>query len=104
MDPTIFPWITGAGGALVVLSVIAWAFFTGRLHSDREFNKLERAYEALEAENDQLREAREVERRTADEAASAARVTDKLLAALTSLAMERHQIAQGDATAKDTSL
>ena len=36
------PLITGGGGALVVLALWVWAFFTGKIHSDREFSKLSR--------------------------------------------------------------
>ena len=47
---SFLPLITGGAGALVVLSLWVYAFFTGKLHSDREFSK-------LETENDQLRTA-----------------------------------------------
>ena len=33
------PYITGAGGALVVLALVAWAFYIGKLHSDPEFQR-----------------------------------------------------------------
>lgn len=104
MDSSILPFITGGSGALVVLAFLAWAFFSGRLHSDREFNKLEAGYSQLKAENDRLQEALQMERRTADEVTQAAQVTNKLIAALTVLATERRALPAGDITAKDLGL
>lgn len=91
MDSSLIPFITGGGGALVVLAFIAWAFFAGKLHSDREFSKLEAENEQLELENNRLRETIQTERRTSDELASTAQVTNKLFDTLTQLALERRQ-------------
>ena len=89
MDTSFFPYITGAGGALFVLCVVAWAFYAGKLHSDREFSRLEAENGHLKTENDQLREALRTERRTSDEIASTAQVANKLMSALVTLALER---------------
>lgn len=80
------PLITGGGGALVVLSIVAWAFYIGKLHSDREFSKLETENDQLRSSNEQYRLALEAERRTLNETAQAGAVTNQLIAALTSLA------------------
>lgn len=95
VDTAVIPFITGGGGAIVVLAFLAWAFFAGRLHSDREFNKLERENDALRAENDQLREAIRTERKTSDEIASTAVTTNKLIEALTEIASERRPPGSG---------
>lgn len=104
VDPSVIPLITGGGGALVVLAFIVWAFYTGKLHSEREFAKLEAENDDLKTENDQLREALRTERDSSDEMASAAQVTNKLIAALTTLATERHAARTGDITAEDLGL
>lgn len=83
------PLITGSGGALVILAIIAWAFYAGRIHSDREFCKLEAENDALKAENTQYRIALETERKTVGEVASAGQVTNQLINALTTLASEK---------------
>jgi hypothetical protein len=52
MDTSWLPFITGGTGAVVVLALVAWAFYAGKVHSDPEFK-------------------REVERREAEERRSA---------------------------------
>lgn len=104
VDPSIIPYITGGGGALVVLAFVVWAFYSGHLHSEREFAKLEHENDDLKTENDQLRQALRTERDTSDEMASAAQVTNKLIAALTTLATERRALRKGDITAEDLGL
>ena len=37
---SILPLITGSAGALVVLAIVSYLFFEGKLHSDSEFSKL----------------------------------------------------------------
>lgn len=39
MDSSILNLITGAAGGLVVLALVAWAFYAGKLHSDSEFQR-----------------------------------------------------------------
>ena len=72
---SFIPFITGAGGALVVLSLLVYSFFTGKLHSHIEFSKLEEENRALRAENEGLRLALSAERKTVDETASVGQVT-----------------------------
>lgn len=86
---SFLPLITGGAGAIVVLALVAYAFYIGKLHSDREFSR-------LEAENEQLREAYvrqqgalETERRAANSAAEAGQVTNQLITALTAIAADR---------------
>jgi hypothetical protein len=83
------PLITGSAGALVVLALVAWAFYSGKLHSDREFSKLEHENDQLREAYDHLRLAIETERRTVNETASAATVTNQLIGALASIASGR---------------
>jgi hypothetical protein len=96
---SILPFITGSAGALVVLAVVAWAFYDGRIHSDREFSKLEKENEALKA-------ALELERKAVDEQARTGTVTNQLIQALTALATgEQHERLQRPGlTAKDLGL
>lgn len=94
------PYITGAGGALVVLALWVYAFFTGSLHSDSEF-------QSLVDENTALKKALETERTANNELARAGGVTNKLIGALVEVAVERHEAkpsvlpgASGDLTPK----
>jgi hypothetical protein len=99
------PLITGSAGALVVLTLVAWAFYSGRLHSDREFSKLEHENDQLRAAYDQLRLAIETERQTVNEAAVTGAVTNQLISALTSIASGRKQApATPGLTAEDIGL
>ena len=98
------PLITGGTGALVVMALWVYAFFTGKLHSDREFSKLEQENEQLRIENNQLRVAVSTERRTVDETASAGQVTNQLISALTNLASGRRQLPPADLTPEDLGL
>lgn len=76
------PLITGSAGALVVLALVAWAFYEGKIHSDPEF-------QALRSENAELKAALATERTAGDEMAKAGGVTNQLIGALASLASER---------------
>lgn len=86
---TLLPWITGPLGALVVLALVALAFYRGRLHSNREFAKLETENASLRTENDRLRESLMTERRAVNETAQAGQVTNRLINAIADLAAER---------------
>jgi hypothetical protein len=80
-----------AVGLLTAMACLAvWAFYTGKVHSDREFSK-------LEAENKALREARDADRARADEVTRAGAVTNQLISALTQVAAERLQPARESA-------
>ena len=39
MDSSLLGLITGSAGALVVLALVAFAFYSGKLHSDSEFQR-----------------------------------------------------------------
>lgn len=80
---SFLPLITGAGGALVVLALWVYAFFTGQLHSDKEYQK-------VVDENADLKAALETERTTNNELARAGGVTNKLIGALVDVATDRH--------------
>lgn len=49
MDSSLLNLITGTAGALVVLALVAWAFYSGHLHSDREFQREVKRGDTLEA-------------------------------------------------------
>lgn len=49
MDSSLLNLITGTAGALVVLALVAWAFYTGKLHSDKEFQREVRRGDTLQA-------------------------------------------------------
>lgn len=77
------PLITGSGGALVVLAIVAFLLGTGKLHSDPE-------YQRVVDENKDLKAALETERSTNNELARAGGVTNKLIGALVEVATDRH--------------
>ena len=83
---SLLPWITGPIGALVVLAIGISLFLTGKIHSDREFSKLEKENELLRQESSQYRFALDTERKTVNEAVSAGQVTNQLISALTAIA------------------
>lgn len=80
------PLITGSSGCLVALVIAVWAFATGKVHSDREFSKLEAENAALEKENERIRDALATERRTVNETAATGQVANQLITALVSVA------------------
>lgn len=80
------PLITGSGGALVVLALVAWAFYSGKIHSNREFGKLEQENNQLRAAYDKLLETVATERKTVNDTAAAGAVTNQLINAVVSLA------------------
>lgn len=49
MDSNLLSLVTGGAGALVVLALIAWAFYAGKLHSNPEFEREVQRRELLEA-------------------------------------------------------
>lgn len=104
VDSSILPYITGGSSALVILCLLAWAFYTGKLHSDREFNKLEAENGELRSENNSLREALRTERRTSDDIADTAKVSNKLMDALVTLALERRAVKSGGIMPEDIGL
>ncbi len=77
------PLITGSGGALVVLALVAYLLGIGKLHSDAE-------YQRIADENKDLKAALETERTTNNELARAGGVTNKLIGALVDVATDRH--------------
>lgn len=84
-----------AYGLLVLfIAAAVWAFYTGKVHSDREFSK-------LEEENRALRESRDAERTRADEVTRAGAVTNQLIAALTQVASDRNRASRGELAGQD---
>lgn len=77
------PLITGSGGCLVALVIAVWAFASGKIHSDAEFQE-------KVAEIKDLKTALETERSTNNELARAGGVTNKLIGALVEVATDRH--------------
>ena len=86
---SFLPLITGGAGAIVVLALVAYAFYIGKLHSDREFSRLEAENEQLREENAHRQAALDIERRALNEAAQAGTVTNQLITALTAIAADR---------------
>ena len=80
---------TAPYGLLVAFVAIAvWAFYTGKIHSDSEFQKLEERAEHLE-------QALQAERQRGDAAVQAGSVTNQLIGALKDVAAERRDDAPG---------
>lgn len=98
------PLITGSGGALVVLALWVYAFFAGKVHSDREFSKLEEENSQLRSEAGQLRLALDTERHTLNETAQAGAVTNRLINALTVIASGQRKAEPAELTAEDLGL
>lgn len=78
---------------LVVLAAV-WAFYTGRVHSDRDYSKLEQ-------ENKDLKAALAAERTRADEVTRAGAITNQLISALTQVASDRKQAVRGELAGQD---
>jgi type II secretory pathway component PulJ len=70
------------GVLIAFLAVVTWAWYSGKVHSDREYTKLER-------ENAELKAALAVERQLNAEAIRAGSVTNQLIGALTEVATEK---------------
>lgn len=49
MDSSVLALIQGGAGALVVLALVAYSFYAGKLHSDREFQREVKRGDTLEA-------------------------------------------------------
>lgn len=76
---SILPYITGSGGALVVLAAGFYWIMTGKLHTDAEFRKVEQ-------ESHDLKLALDAERQAVNDAARTGAVTLQLIEAITALA------------------
>ena len=90
------PLITGSGGALVVLAIVAFLLGTGKLHSDTEFQARVDENRELKDENRDLKNALEIERSTNNELARSGGVAAKALDALVEVATGRHDHDQAD--------
>ena len=86
------PLITGSGGALVVLAIIAFLLGTGKLHSDTEFQARVAESRELKDENKDLKAALDIERTTNSELARSGGVAAKALDALVEVATGRHEV------------
>lgn len=95
----LLPWITGSGGAIVVLVLGTWLFLAGKLHSDSEFQR-------VLTENEQLKSALSSERRASNELAMTGNVTNKLIGALVDVVTDHKPLpsSQQGLTAKDLGL
>lgn len=101
---SLLPWITGPIGALAVLVIGISLFLAGKIHPDREFEKLEAENDQLRQENNQLRYALDTERKTTNELTAAGQVTNQLITALTTLAGGRKPEPPAEITSKDLGL
>ena len=85
------PYITGSGGALVVLAIGLYLIITGKLHTDGEFQGVVAENKELKDESHDLRAALEIERTTNNELARSGGVAAKALDALVEVATGRHE-------------
>lgn len=79
---------------MVVMAIGLWLFLNGKIHSDREFSKLEAENEQLRTALDRKQVALDTERKTTNDAASAGQVTNQLITALTTIAAGRRKPAE----------
>lgn len=77
------PWITGSGGALVVLAIGLGLFISGKIHSDSEFQR-------VVAESEARSRALETAQTINTELTRAGGVTNKLIGALVDVATDRN--------------
>lgn len=82
MSESVFLQAIGPGGCLVLALILLWCFMDGKLHTDKEFSKLEQ-------ENFELRAALNAERQAVNETAKTSQFTNQLLSALTTMAQDR---------------
>lgn len=82
------------GLLILVVLVAVWAFYSGRVHSDRDYSR-------LEEENKALKSALESERTRADEVTRAGAITNQLINALTQVASDRSQASRGELAGQD---
>ena len=103
---SILPYLLGSTGCLVLALLILWAFYTGRLHSDRELRAQQAASArelAAEQEknrklteaNDRIQAALDIERATNERLTSSGQLTNQLVGALITIAGENRQAAAG---------
>lgn len=82
------PLITGGTGALVVLALWVYAFYTGKVHSDQEYRKLEAERDYWRSSSESKDKAITAERRAVNETAEVGAVTNQLISAVVSMATE----------------
>ena len=103
---SVLPYLLGSTGCLVLALVVAWAFYTGHLHSDKEFRALQKAGDQmLAAERDKsaklaeanarLQAALDIERATNERLSSSGQLTNQLVGALITIAGEKRQAGPG---------
>jgi hypothetical protein len=80
------PFVTGSGGALVVLFIWLLLFLEGKIHTEREFAKLEEENQQLREENLRQQQALELERKAANDAKDSGQLTNQLLTAFVTIA------------------
>ena len=97
------PLIEGGAGALVVLALLAWAFYIGKLHSDPEFRKLEKERDYWKDAYAKQVEASQIERRIVNQTAEAGQVNNQLLKAFVNLAAGRQPAPVPELPAEDLS-
>lgn len=89
MTVSELPFVTGSGGALAVLFIWLLLFLEGKLHTEREYAKLEEENRELREERDQLRQAVDLERKAANDAKDTAQLTNQLLTAFITVSTGR---------------
>lgn len=87
---SFLPLVTGSAGALVILAIIAYLFFTDKIHSEAEFQRVVAAFGQEREAHDRTRQALEL----AAARAEAGMKPAELLAAVFELTKERERAAQ----------
>ena len=85
------PLITGSGGALIVLALWVYAFVSGKIHSDREYTKVETDSARKDEVIERLQEALDLERQRGNDVAQAGAVTNKFIGAMVAIATDRRE-------------
>ena len=89
----LLPYITGSTGALVVLAIIAWMFFTDKIHSEAEFQRVVTAFAQEREAHERTRQALGL----ASARAEAGMKPAELLAAVFEFTKERERASQENA-------
>jgi len=84
----LLPWLTGAGGALVALSLGHWLVLTGRYVTGREMARVLEANSKLEAANDALRDTVATLSSQNDRLLDSSRLSNSLAGALVSVVQQ----------------
>jgi len=89
VDPGTIQFLLNQAPTAALALIILVLFIAGKIHSDREYGKLEAERDYWREAHEKLAEAVQTERKIVNETAEAGRVNNQLIAALTTLATAR---------------